>query len=187
MQLYKLKEALANYFPIRISELHWEDCRDMFLERIASASCNPFEIDLENHRGFCIGYENFGACEMKYIKPQKKVEVHIDFSKTEAALCTAVFFTGGKDIHLFRKQKKKLSVWVRATGDIKKLQIEPHLKNQNIPVDFTASGEWEQYEFALEDFKCDEQEWECLKEISFVAGRIYGQEGTIEIKQLKIE
>lgn len=184
-ELTNFKNQICNSFGVIISDNRWEQKRDLFIEKINNISPEII-IDLSYYEGFCIGGINNGGCNIVYDSIVDKITATYDFSKTEAGICSTVFYIGEIDIYKKYKQNRKLCFSLKSNVSNSKLYTELRLKNQNPHRIIRTSNEWQKYEIPLKEFKCPESEWHQLKEIKFIVLSSDIEKETIEIKDLKI-
>lgn len=190
----KLKGDLSNFkneicraLEVNLpDENYWERIRDNFIGAVQSFSpC--IEIDITDCKGYCIGeVKNRGGCDVIVDEIRGKAIATFDFSKTEAELCSLVFFTGGINVCRQFHLNKKLHFLLKTSEDINRLTIEMHLNTRNIPKEIAVDYDWEDYAIPLKDFGGAESEWNNLKEISFIAHNDSVSDGTIQIKNIRI-
>lgn len=182
--LTNFKERIENDFSIdiakRIGINRWENLRDQFIGYLSNYSDNTI-INLANHRGYCIGEENYGGCSVYYDKITNIIKTTFDFTKTGAEVCSVVFFVGKINALSKYQNNNCLSFKLKADREWN-ITVELRLKNQDAQYTIQVSEGWLDYSIHLKDFHGAEDNWKELTEIKFLA---YSNDITTETIQIK--
>jgi len=179
------KNELCNLFDLEISEVRWERHRDDFISKI-TAFGPDVSIDINNCEGFCIGEYNHDGCLVEIDQSLNKVISTIDFSKTNAQLCSIVFYCFELNIKRLLRANKKLHFKLKANTKPSKMTIEMHLNSRNYKYTINPTDNFEEYIIPLSQFCKIEKEWENFKEICFIVDRDSIDSCSIEIKDIQI-
>lgn len=188
--LASFKNYLCQIFDLLpISEQRWERYRDDFIDSVKKFSSNQkhtYGFDISESQGYCIGHENYGACNVTVNKVVGKITTEFDFSKTPADLCSLAIFTEGINIQNAYRSGKKLCFYLRASEEVNILSVELHFSSRSIAKQLQVEPGWEYYSIPLANFSAYEKLFECLKEICFVVNRNNTVCGTFEVKDIEI-
>lgn len=194
-ELQSLKENL-NQFRDQICDIfnidrhkNWERKRDNFINEIRSikAKISVININLKECEGFCIGEYEHNGCLVVFDDTTNKICSTIDFSKTEAAICSIVVFVSELNISYQYNIGKKIFFELKATNIMSDIEIECRLKHRNVRKKIAVSSGWETYSIPLYEFGGNVSEWEALQEIKFLLRRKDILCGKIEIKNICIK
>lgn len=180
------KNEICNIFGHNISEIRWEKYRDNFLEDIKSIAVEKPIIKIRDVEGFCINQVDHSACGVTVDESINTVTARIDFSRTEAKLCSVVFYIGGIDFSWNLASNPRLQFSIKVQGDIRNISVETHLNSRNPHQLIAVSNQWTNYDLALHSFCVLDREWSNFKEICFVVNREDVKSGVIEIRDIKI-
>ena len=184
-ELTNFKDEICKIFDTEISANRWEKERDDFINKLNSNS-PELNVSLFDNSGYCIGETIHDGCKVIFDESTNKVTTTYDFTKTQADICSLVFFTGEQDLHRHFKQNKKLHFSLKSITNTFKLTVEMRLKNRNVTYDIQTNTEWENYAIPLQKFGGAESEWNMVTEIKFLVFRNDIKKETIEIKKIKI-
>lgn len=186
--LNQFREQIVNILGIEKYK-NWERKRDNFIAQIQKLKMDmdTLDINLEMCEGFCIGEYEHSGCAVKFDNVKNKVSSLIDFTKTEAEICSIVIYVGELDVSYLYKNGKTISFDLKAADTICNVEVECKLKNRNVCKTVVTSSDWENYSILLSEFGGDISEWESLKEIKFLLKRKETSGGRIEIKNMKIK
>ncbi len=196
-ELQNLKIDLNQFRESVIQLLHlnvernkfWEKKRDAFIGDIQRLKMKMgcFKIDLKECQGCCIGEYVHDGCIVKYDDTRKEVCATIDFSKTDAEICSIIIFTGGMDVSDQYKADKILAFDLKVVGAINTIEVECMIKNRNVYKVVKTLPEWERYQISLSDFGGQISEWKSLQEIKFLLRREeHISKVDVEIRNLEI-
>lgn len=183
-ELNSFKDIICDLFNKTISENKWEKQRDDFISKLSLS--HSITINLKEYEGYCINYVNYGGCNAIYDEVTNKVMVTYDFSKTDAEICSLVFFTGELDVSTNFNSNGELCFSLRSKYHNFPLTVEVRLKNRDTRIKIQASTEWENFSIPLKKFGSIKSEWTKLKEIKFLVYRNEISKETIEIKNIKL-
>lgn len=194
-ELQNLKSDL-NQFHEEMSKLfsleqygRWERKRDEFIAHLQNAKTDVTDIDLKECKGFCIGKYDHSGCEVKFDKIKNKICSKIDFTKTQAEICSVVIYANELDMSSQYETGKKLVFDLKASDTIESIVVECRLKNRDVQASdpVTTSSDWENYSIPLSKFNGSVSEWSSLKEIKFLLRRQDTVGGCVEIKNMMIK
>lgn len=186
--LTSFKKEICKIFGVSIEDTRWELCRDSFIEKLQNSivAARKSIIAMSNVEGFCINHVNYGACDISVDESANKVTAKIDFSQTEAELCSTVFYLGGIDFSWQIASYPRLQFSIRADGDIRNVSVETHLNDMNPSQLMVVSDQWMDYDLPLQSFCSLEKPWTSFKEVCFVVNRRNMSKGIIEIRDIRI-
>lgn len=196
-ELQNLKGDLNQFRESAIQLLHlnierykfWEKKRDAFIGDIQRLKMEMgcFKIDLQDCQGQCIGEYVHDGCIVNYDDTRKEVCGTIDFSKTDAEICSVIIFTGGVDVSDQYKAEKTLAFDLKVVGTTNTIEVECMIKNRNVYKVVKTLPEWERYQISLSEFGGQISEWESLQEIKFILRREEGiSQVDVGIRNLEI-
>ena len=127
------------------------------------------------------------GCIVNYDDTRKEVCGTIDFSKTDAEICSVIIFTGGVDVSDQYKAEKTLAFDLKVVGTTNTIEVECMIKNRNVYKVVKTLPEWERYQISLSEFGGQISEWESLQEIKFILRREEGiSQVDVGIRNLEI-
>lgn len=180
------KNSITELFQLPIiSEQRWEKYRNTFIDFINTKAWEEICFNMEVNRACCINEINT-ACELEFDKTHNSVAFQFDFSKTPAQMCSFAFFTGEIDLRSAYRRKKQLEFWIKASDNVKKINVEMHLSSMNPVKTIDTSTTWNKINIPICDFAPLESLWHSCKEISFVVNRNLDEAGIVEVRDVKI-
>lgn len=184
--LNRFHTELEDIFSLKPLQF-WERRRDEFISAIQSHVPVTNPINMRNHEGFCIGQYTHEGSKVTFDTHTSTLCAYIDFHLTEAEICSAVIYTGERNLTRQWQAGAILSFDLKASASIKTLEVECRLRNHDSRISFPTSELWTHYQFRLSEFPADVSEWVALKEIKFLVRRKSSLIGHFEVKNLTIE
>ena len=185
-ELTCFKDSICDIFGTNISNPLWERQLDKFLNELKSIN-SKISIDLDDSEGYCIGESFHDGCKVFFDKSTSKVIANIDFSITNAQVCSIVFFTEIIEARRLFIENKTLKFRLKVKGDVSKITVELHLKSKNPTYVIYPDFDWQEYSIHLQDFNSKVDNWETFKELAFLTDERSSSKCTIEISDIRIE